>query len=101
MDNNKNKQFYWEVKDFLNRKQPIAQTKPSSLKNTINNIMESKFNTSEVNYEESKNSIVNSSTDAKIGAIRLLNSFDYNMHKQKPNSNTSSKNIITNLFNIK
>jgi hypothetical protein len=41
MDNNKDRKFYWEVKDFMNKKhEPKPSTPSSSLKDSIKNVLE-------------------------------------------------------------
>ena len=40
MDNIKDRQLYWEVKDFLNKTPEVSSSKPqSNIKNTINNVL--------------------------------------------------------------
>jgi hypothetical protein len=41
MDNNKDRQFYWEVKDFMSKKhEPMQNEKPQSLKDAVKSIVE-------------------------------------------------------------
>ena len=45
MDNNKNKQFFWQVKDFLSKKPTPAPSVPQNgLKSTINSVINSPIN---------------------------------------------------------
>jgi hypothetical protein len=101
MDNKQNRQFYWEVKDFLQRKQPEQIRQQSSLYNTVTNIMESRFNKHEPNYYEARQEIVNSSNNTQKAVLDVLNSYSYKMIFEKPSCKGYSGNITTNFFNIK
>jgi len=101
MDNKQNRQFYWEVKEFLERKQPVQKAPQSSLNGVVRNIMESHVNTVEPNYYETKEAIVNSSRNMQQAVSNVLNNYSYKMILQNPLHKGQASNITSNLFNIK
>jgi hypothetical protein len=96
MDNKQNRQFYWQVKDFLNKKQEPVATPPNSLKKTIQNVTNK---TTPV--PAPINEIVNSSSSLKDQTKNLLSSYQNALNKQKPVSDKSSSHITANIFRIK
>lgn len=98
MDKN-NKQHYWEVKDFLNKKPLNEGSKKPNLKNSIIEILSS-TNSEKNNLTEVNKKIINSSIDAKNKTMHLLDSYTSQIKKQTPNSQGSAKNIVSNLFNV-
>jgi len=100
MDNNKNKQFFWQVKDFLSKKPTPAPSVPQNgLKSTINSVINSPINKAGPNIYEDKARIVNSSNDVKNSVVNNISSFIDATKKQAPNMKAYTKNITTNPFN--
>jgi hypothetical protein len=100
MDNKQNKQFYWEVKEFLERKKPVQKAPQSSLNGVVRNIMESNYNKIGPNYYETKDAIINSSRSTQRAVSDVLNNYSYNMILQNPSCKGYSANITSNIFNI-
>lgn len=101
MDNNNNKQFYWKVKDFLQKKPDVAPPqKPNSLLGAVNKVMNSSANIRTPNIYEAKDGIVSSSRQAKQAASNVLNTFNNAMEKQKASCKGYSNNITSNMFNL-
>ena len=95
MDNKQNRQFYWEVKDFLARKQEPASKPTSSLRSTITEVT-----ATAKPVPVPVNEIVNSSKNTKNDVSRFLSAFESLKTKQMPSDPTRSKNITVNPFNI-
>ena len=95
MDNKQNRQFYWEVKDFLARKQEPASKPTSSLRSTITEVT-----ATAKPVPVPVNEIVNSSKNTKNDVSRFLSAFESLKTKQMPSDPTRSKNITVNPFNV-
>lgn len=96
MDNKQDRQFFWNVKDFLGkRSDPKPFTNTSPIHDSIKNVMSQ---TKPVPVPV--NEIVNSSTDIKNAAMNLLNAFGKSHTKQLPQDKNRAKNITTNIFNL-
>ena len=100
MDNNNNKQFFWQVKDFMSKTQPAPKPKQNSLLNNVKNVMNSTANTSKPNIYEAKHGIVNSSRETKQAVSNVLNTVKNSMDKQAPSCKAYTNNIISNPFNL-
>ena len=101
MDNNNNKQFFWQVKDFLGKKQePKVNSKSSNLIGTVKDVMAFGANANRPNIHEARNGIVNSSQNTKHAVSNVLNSHDQKMQAEKPSCKAYSNNITSNLFNL-
>jgi len=96
MDNKQDRQFLWNVKDFLT-KSPILKSEPkrNSLKDTIRNVT-----ALAQPVAVPVNEIVNQSNSLKNQVTSLLNAHQSNINKQKPNSIKSSNHISANIFNL-
>ena len=96
MDNKQDRQFFWNVKDFLAKSPQPTPFKPvSAFKDTATKVM-----TSTPNVAVPVNEIINSSSKTKTMASDLLNAFN-NIHSKEVSSNPAhAKNVTTNLFNL-
>ena len=96
MDNKQDRQFYWQVKDFLGKKhEPQAAKPPSNLKSTIRQI------TGMASHVPVPiNEIVNSSASVKNQVMNVLSSYQNSVNKQKPITDKSSNHITTNIFRL-
>lgn len=95
MDNKQDRQFYWQVKDFLGKKHEHVAKPPSSLKSTIREV------TSKASPVPAPiNEIVNSSASIKDQTMKILSSYQNSVNNQKPINDKSSKNITTNIFKL-
>jgi hypothetical protein len=95
MDNNNNKQLFWQVKDFLGKKQePKVNSKPSNLINTVKDVMAFGANANRPNIHEARNGIVNSSQNTKHAVSNVLNSHD---QKCKLKNHHAKNILITSL----
>ena len=101
MDNKNNRQFFWQVKDFMS-KTPSSTPKPkqNSLVNTVTNVINSSANTTKPNIHEAKYGIVNSSRNTKQAVSNVLDTVKNSMDKQAPSCKAYTKNIISNPFNL-
>lgn len=96
MDNKQDRQFFWNVKDFLTKSHnPVPNSPKSSVRNTINNVV-----SIAQPVPVPVNEIVNSSSDTKNSVTRFLSAFGSAKAKQMPQDKTRAKNIITNPFNL-
>ena len=101
MDNNNNKQFFWQVKDFLGKKQePNTNSKPSSLASTVKDVMAFGGNANRPNIHEARHGIVNSSRHTKQSVSNVLNAHDQKMQAEKASCKAYTNNITSNLFNV-
>ncbi len=93
MDNKQDRQFYWKVKDFLNKKPEMTPTKRNSLSETITSI------TSLAKpVPVPVNEIVNSASDLKNQTTNILSSYQNKIKSQQPKSVNSSNHITANIF---
>jgi hypothetical protein len=96
MDNKQNRQFFWNVKDFLSKNNEVKPFVPkSNIKNTINKVV-SATQPVPVPVKE----IVNSSQDTKNSVTRFLSAFGSAKAKQLPSDPTRAKNITANPFSL-
>jgi len=96
MDNKQNRQFFWNVKDFLSKNNEVKPFVPkSNIKNTINKVVSS---TPPIPVPVRE--IVNSSQDTKNSVTRFLSAFGSAKAKQLPNDPTRAKNITANPFSL-
>ena len=96
MDNKQNRQFFWNVKDFLTKSHNPAPVAPrSSVRDTINKVV-----SIAPPVPVPVNEIVNSSSDTKNSVTRFLSAFGSAKNKQMPQDKTRAKNITTNPFNL-
>jgi hypothetical protein len=101
MDNNKNKQFFWQVKDFMTKNNnPAPKPKQNSLLNTVTNVMNSSKNVGTPNIYEARNGIVNGSSQVKNSVSNVLNTVKNSNDKQKASCAGYSNNITSNPFNL-
>lgn len=101
MDNNNNKQFFWEVKDFLGKNHhPKPSPKQPDILSTINEVVNFKTNKQSPNLYEVKDSILNSSSSTKKAVNRVLNSYKQKLNLEQNNCKAYSNNITTNMFNL-
>lgn len=101
MDNTNNKQFLWNVKDFLGKKKtPNVQPQPSSLTKAISKVVNSPSNSIRPNIYEAKAGIVNSSRETKRSVSTVLNVLDQTMAKQKNSCKAYTNNLTANIFNL-
>jgi hypothetical protein len=85
MDNNKDRQFYWEVKDFMSKKHELVQNnKPQSLKDAVKSIVEQNKI-----YQQSSFNMESGAVDAAKKAINHVQSVDNGF---KPSSVGYTKN---------
>jgi len=96
MDNKQDRQFYWKVKDFMQRSPTPKTPQPNRLQNVIKEVTS---NMSPVTPPI--NEIVNSSSNLKNSVQRTINSYQNSLNKQKPISPKVSNNININPFRIK
>jgi hypothetical protein len=72
MDNNKDRQFYWEVKDFMSKKhEPMQNEKPQSLKDAVKSIVEQNKI-----YQQSSFNMESGAVDAAKQAINHVQSVE-------------------------
>lgn len=96
MDNKQDRQFLWNVKDFLQKKPDAPVLKSDSLQNTIRQV------TSNIpNVPVPIKEMVNSSSDLKNKVCNKINSYQSTLNNQKPKSIQSSNHITANPFRIK
>ena len=96
MDNKQNRQFFWNVKDFLTKSHnPVPVAPRSSVRDTINKVV-----SIAPPVPVPVNEIVNSSSDTKNSVSRFLSAFGSAKNKQMPQDKTRAKNITTNPFNL-
>ena len=101
MDNNNNKQFFWQVKDFLGKNhQPKTSPKPSSLVTTVKDVMSFNKNTTGPNIYEARDGIINGSRNVKQAVSNVLNVHDQKMQVEKPSCKAYTNNVTSNLFNL-
>lgn len=98
MDNKQDRQFFWNVKDFLNKKPEAPAKKMNPLKEVINQVTNSPQNVSKPIYEVTRDSIVNSSAELKNKVTGVLSSFQKTVNGQKPASDKHSQHITANIF---
>jgi len=106
MDNKQDRQFYWEVKNFLGRNtnsSPKAEVKKTSLKESIGNVLKStdylytpKNNSQEI-YEEFVSSIDNRMVKS---VNTLLNQHKNVLNEASPDLTGHYENITENLFTL-
>jgi len=109
MDNKQDKQFYWEVKDFLNRKPSNTEkkAKPESLKESIQKMLVSGNNlhTPKVLTEESNKEVANELSYFSESLLKNVNSLlsfnEENIKKNTPECKAFTANNPNNIFNIK
>lgn len=99
--NNNNKQFFWEVKEFFNKK-PILEQKneKKDILKTIKEVVSSNMNSQVFDTKSAKQNIINSSKDIKTTTNYLLNNYNSISAKQTPNSIGKAPNKVSNLFNL-
>ena len=101
MDNNNNKQFFWQVKDFLTRSnEPNFVKKPPSLVSSVKEVVNFNKNKFGPNIYEARSSIVQSSGQTKAAVSNVLNTFNSKIEKQKAENKAYSNNFTSNLFNL-
>jgi hypothetical protein len=101
MDNTNNKQFFWQVKDFMTKRhEPKVNKQPTSLQKSVMNVMNGSANVKGPNIYEARNGIVNSSRQAKDSVRHVMNIIQTVNEKQQPISKLYSKNIVSNPFNL-
>jgi len=98
---NNNRQFFWEVKQFLTKPKlnESVNVKQPSLLDAVKNVISSSSNTS-VPPISAVDGIVNSGGELKHKTSLLLNSFPNKMEKQNPSSVAYTKNLTSNMFNL-
>ena len=109
MDNKQNRQFYWEVKDFLNKKPSTTQkkAKPESLKESIQKMLvsQNKLHTPQVLTEDSNKQMANELSCFPEDLIKNVNSL-LSMNEEAvkngtPECKAFTPNIVDNMFNLK
>ena len=109
MDNKQDKQFYWEVKDFLNRKPSNTEkkAKPESLKESIQKMLvsQNKLHSPKVLTEESNKEMANELSYFSEDLIKNVNSL-LSMNEEAvkngtPECKAFTPNIVDNVFNLK
>ena len=109
MDNKQDKQFYWEVKDFLNKKPSTTQkkAKPESLKESIQKMLvsQNKLHTPQVLTEDSNKQMANELSCFSEDLIKNVNSLlsmnEEAVNKGTPECKAFTPNIVDNMFNLK
>lgn len=100
MDNKNNRQFYWQVKDFLTKK-PDVQPKPqNTLVNTVKSVINNNMNRASANIDQARQGIANSSGATKNAVSNILNMHDANMQREKSPHKGYTNNVTSNIFNI-
>lgn len=101
MDNKQDRQFYWEVKDFMSKNStPAPKAKPNTLVNAVTNVLGSSANTKGPNIYEAKQGIINSSRQTKHAVVNAIAATAEAFNKQKPDSKAYTNNITANPFNL-
>lgn len=100
MDNKQDRQFYWQVKDFLQKTPEAPAKKSSPLKNTIKSVIDSPQNTNSSLNEIANKEIINASGNVKNQVGSVLSSFQNIVNSQKPKSAAHAKTITTNIFKM-
>jgi uncharacterized protein YoxC len=96
MDNKQDRQFYWEVKDFMQKKTNPVTPAPNKLQNTIKEV------TSNIpSVSAPVNDMVNSSSQLKNSVNETIQKYQNSLNRQKPQSFKTSANINLNPFRIK
>jgi|GEM_PF-4244247 len=109
MDNKQDKQFYWEVKDFLNRKPAVQQTKvkTQSLKESIQRVTEMSNNlyTEKPSSVDSNKEIANELSCFSNNLMKNVNSLlslnEEAVSKSTPECKAFTANNVHNMFNLK
>jgi hypothetical protein len=96
MDNKQNRQFFWNVKDFLNKTPEPVKTKSNPLQQTIKEV------TSNISYVAPPvNEMINSSSGLKNTINNKITEYQNLLNKQKPSSVKTIPHITSNPFRIK
>jgi len=98
---NNNKQFFWEVKQFFNKKPILEQkTQKKDVLKTIKEVVSSNMNSKSVNLNDVRQNIANSSQNIKNTANYLLHNYQSTNAKETPNRIGNAPNKVNNLFNL-
>lgn len=100
MDNKQDRQFLWNVKDFLVKTPEVQPKRPSQLKETIKNVMLGSPKINSQLQEVAHKSIINSSSDLKNSTAAMISIHQFDVNNQKPSTTKHSNNITANIFNI-
>lgn len=100
MDNKQDRQFYWQVKDFLQKTPKVPAKKSSPLKNTIRSVMNSPHNINSQLNEIANKEIINASGNIKNQVADVLSTQQNKINAQKPKSIAHAKTITTNIFKM-
>jgi len=100
MDNKQDRQFYWQVKDFLQKTPEVPAKKSSPLKNTIRSVINSSQNTNLPLNEIANKQIINGSENVKNQVANVLSAQQNKINSQKPKSIAHAKTITTNIFKM-
>jgi len=90
MDNKNNRAFYWEVKDFLNKKSETFEPKKNSLKDSINGILNEKNTIRQNSF--------NPNTNTTKDVSKYLHTLMGEENKALPSSIAHAKNSLVNPF---
>lgn len=98
MDNKQDRQLYWEVKDFLTRKN--QNNVPAVKTDTLKEAIQKTISQNSYLYEEKTSNKKTLSNDLVNSVNSLLSMNENAIKKATPDSIGLSPNITTNLFNI-
>jgi hypothetical protein len=104
MDNKQNREFYWEVKDFLGKKTQLNESvskKPDSLKDSIKKMLvqENPLHTPISNRDMAK-SMQQMSSKTINEAIRAINSYQKAVDQETPECKAFTRNLTDNPFSL-
>ena len=95
MDNKQNRQFFWQVKDFLNKTPDPVKLKSNPIQQVIKEV------TSNIPHVAPPvNEMINSSMSLKNDVNGKITAYHNALNKQKPSSIKNSPHITTNPFRI-
>lgn len=95
MDNKENRQFYWEVKNFVGKKHDPISKQPASKPNLVENV-KSVLNQNSL-YRQSNFNPNLTSLNSVSQAINIIN---HTNHEGNPNCPAYTKNVHRNAFGI-